>query len=173
MTRTALYRHFDAQGQLLYVGISDCLSARDKQHAATAHWHGRVFKTETSWFPDRQAALIAEWEAIRDEGPAYNIRRGPPAFLIPKAEKAAPKQLALASFFARRKGQQSVIAVKVGVSPSYISDLLSGRRVPSLDVAMRISAATNGAVPLRSWPNLAAIAEAIAAEDAVAARAVA
>lgn len=164
MARTALYRHFDAADRLIYVGISDCLSARDKQHAVTAHWHGSVKRTETTWHADRRAALVAEWEAIRDESPIYNVRRAPPAFLIPATEKREHKQEALGKYFAQQKGQQAAVAARVGVSPSYISDLLCGRRVPSLDVALRISAATDGAVPLRSWPNLAAIADAVAAE---------
>lgn len=74
MTRTALYRHYDAEGQLLYVGISDCLSERDKQHAATSHWHARVSKTTTIWYDTRLDALAAEREAIRHEKPMHNIQ---------------------------------------------------------------------------------------------------
>lgn len=168
MTRTALYRHYDAAGALLYVGITDCLTERDKQHRATAHWHGEVMRTETQWCDGRQAALIAEWEAIRDENPIHNKRRAPPACLMPVAEKRSYHQQALGAFFARKKGQQATLAKAVGISASYMSELLTGRRVPSLDVALRISAATGGAVSLRSWPNLLAIADAIAAENTTA-----
>lgn len=72
MARTALYRHFDASDRLLYVGITDCLSIRDKQHAATAHWHENVARTETEWCVSREAAVFAEARAIATERPLHN-----------------------------------------------------------------------------------------------------
>jgi hypothetical protein len=72
MTRTALYRHFDASGCLLYVGITDCLSERDKQHRATAHWHNDVHSTTTEWCLSRDHALALERVAIQFEGPLHN-----------------------------------------------------------------------------------------------------
>ena len=86
MARTALYRHFDADGRLLYVGISDCLSARDKQHVATAHWHDQVARTETQWCLSRPHAAALEGIAINFESPAFNIagtRRGADSPSIP------------------------------------------------------------------------------------------
>ena len=73
MARTALYRHFDADDRLLYVGISDCLSARDKQHAATAHWHVQVARTETQWCLSRNHAFALEKVAIQFETPLFNV----------------------------------------------------------------------------------------------------
>lgn len=72
--KTALYRHFDADGTLLYVGVSDCLSTRDKQHAATSHWHDEVCLTKTEWLIDRTTALKKERAAISAEKPRHNIR---------------------------------------------------------------------------------------------------
>lgn len=72
MARTALYRHFDAADRLLYVGISDCLSKRDKQHAATAHWHHEVAYSETEWCVSRSVAVVCERQAIEKEQPKYN-----------------------------------------------------------------------------------------------------
>lgn len=74
MTRTALYRHFDKEGVLLYVGISDCLSERDKQHRATAHWHNLVHHTQTMWLDDRKSARAQESIAIIREKPKHNIQ---------------------------------------------------------------------------------------------------
>lgn len=76
MPVTILYRYFDAEGHLLYVGITDCLSIRNKQHSATAHWHKLVDEIKVKQFPDRPSALIAEGEAIRNENPIYNVNRG-------------------------------------------------------------------------------------------------
>lgn len=51
----------------------------------------------------------------------------------------------------------------LGLSRPYLYDLIKGRREPTLDVAKKIAEATDGEVPLRSWPKFAAIAEAMGA----------
>ena len=45
----------------------------------------------------------------------------------------------------------TALAQAVGISPSYLSDMKKGNRVPSLRVAVAIEDATDGAVPVRSW----------------------
>ncbi|MBO9437314.1 hypothetical protein J7354_01440 [Sulfitobacter sp. R18_2] len=72
-TRTALYRHYDADGQLLYVGITACLSERDRNHEATSHWHGQVLSSRVEWHDSRTSAVSAERRAIRDEAPKFNV----------------------------------------------------------------------------------------------------
>lgn len=42
-------------------------------------------------------------------------------------------------------------AAALNVSEAYLSSLASGRKTPSLDVAVRIERATDGAVPASSW----------------------
>lgn len=49
----------------------------------------------------------------------------------------------------------------LGVSRPYLYDLLSGKRQPSFETALRIETATGGEVPITDWPNLARIAEAV------------
>ena len=51
-------------------------------------------------------------------------------------------------------------AGRFGVSRPYLYQLVDGTRYPSLPVAMRIAKATNGAVPITAWPNLAAVVDA-------------
>lgn len=43
------------------------------------------------------------------------------------------------------------LAQVVGISPSYLSDMKKGNRVPSLRIAFAIEDATQGAVPARGW----------------------
>lgn len=73
--RTALYRHFDAAGGLLYVGISLDTIRRTQQHRSGAHWFGRIARIQIDWHDSRSAALAAEAIAIASEGPAFNIQR--------------------------------------------------------------------------------------------------
>jgi hypothetical protein len=70
---TSLYRHFAADGSLLYVGISLSWPTRTKAHAASSGWFGSVAKVEIEHLPSREAALTAEREAIRRERPRFNI----------------------------------------------------------------------------------------------------
>ena len=73
MTRTALYRHFDVDGVLLYVGITDFLSERERQHAASASWFELVSKTTIEWCSCRAHALALEAVAVRYERPQFNV----------------------------------------------------------------------------------------------------
>lgn len=72
MSRTALYRHFDADGKLLYVGVSLNAVARLSQHKLNAGWFGQIASVTIEWLGSRHAALDAELRAIRTETPAWN-----------------------------------------------------------------------------------------------------
>ena len=73
MKRTALYRHRDRNGTLLYVGISLSVAQRLAQHASTAHWFAEVTQVDIEWLPTRDAALAAERRAIQTEHPRCNV----------------------------------------------------------------------------------------------------
>jgi transcriptional regulator with XRE-family HTH domain len=74
MTRTALYRFFDADDRLLYVGITDDIHRRWKHHAAVKTWWGDVARQTVEWHDSRPVAEAAERKAISQEKPVYNIR---------------------------------------------------------------------------------------------------
>lgn len=76
---TALYRLFDGDGVLLYVGITDGVKARFAQHAATKPWWPEVARKTVEWHPTREAAAVAEAQAIRAENPARNVQGHPEA----------------------------------------------------------------------------------------------
>lgn len=78
--RTALYRHFDVAGRLLYVGISLNSIQRTAQHRYGAHWFESIARITIEWHESRPAALAAEAVAIAKDQPAHNIagRRAAP-----------------------------------------------------------------------------------------------
>lgn len=79
---TVLYRHYDAGGQLLYVGITDAGRGGQRwhEHEADKPWFRLVARSEVSHpYPTRADALYAEALAIRDENPVHNICRPDPA----------------------------------------------------------------------------------------------
>lgn len=76
---TLVYRHYDARGRLLYVGITRRGVERWEEHAADKPWFELVATSRCEEHPSRAAALYAEAVAIRDEHPVYNICRPDPA----------------------------------------------------------------------------------------------
>ena len=77
-TPTQLYRHFDADGVLLYVGISANAMQRLAGHGSQSSWASRIARVEIENWPTREEALLAEQEAISAEGPLFNrIHRAP------------------------------------------------------------------------------------------------
>lgn len=76
MPETALYRHFDADGILLYVGISATPAYRLSQHI-DREWFNDIRRVEIEMFPSREEAIAAEITAIKTEAPRFNSRYVP------------------------------------------------------------------------------------------------
>jgi hypothetical protein len=68
---TALYRHFDKDGRLLYVGISVNVLQRTHEHRAS-HWWRKITDITIERYDSREAASAAESVAIEVEKPLYN-----------------------------------------------------------------------------------------------------
>lgn len=68
-----LYRHFDAQGDLLYVGMSLSAVNRLSGHKSASKWFAEIARVEVENFASREEAAFAEDEAIILENPRYNI----------------------------------------------------------------------------------------------------
>lgn len=77
--RTALYRFFDEDDVLLYVGITDRPGRRWEQHMREQPWWPTARSHTVRWHESREAADTAEREAIRDERPVYNIAHAAPS----------------------------------------------------------------------------------------------
>src|SRR6185369_1982919 len=69
-----LYRHWDAAGSLLYVGITGNLATRLRGHRQTASWFPKIANITLQHFPDKDTLLAAERRAIAEEDPPYNKR---------------------------------------------------------------------------------------------------
>jgi hypothetical protein len=67
-----LYRHFDKDGNLLYVGVSLSALSRLSRHR-DREWFKEIARVEISNWETREASLRAERRAIRTEHPRHNI----------------------------------------------------------------------------------------------------
>ena len=68
-----LYRHFDKDGALLYVGISCNAITRLKQHEHDSGWAAEIARVDIEHFASREEALAAERAAIKNERPKHNV----------------------------------------------------------------------------------------------------
>lgn len=77
MSATTLYRLWSEQHLLLYVGVTDNLDRRLKEHAADKEWWADVAQVTTEVLPSTRRALEAEARAIFWEQPRHNILGSP------------------------------------------------------------------------------------------------
>ncbi|VDS07603.1 hypothetical protein PARHAE_00780 [Paracoccus haematequi] len=93
--RTYLYRYFDAQGHLLYVGITKDFFGRDSTRWVLP-WRYKAARVTLEMFQNRRMAELAERTAIRDENAIHNRQR-----LAPVGEPNRYEQW----FFVMQKGK--------------------------------------------------------------------
>lgn len=80
----AVYRLYDAEGALLYIGSAYDPDERCKAHRSQPWWPQVARRTE-EWHPARGKAYVEELKAIAVEGAKYN-RMGAPGYTTPKTE---------------------------------------------------------------------------------------
>lgn len=68
-----LYRLFDSEGRLLYVGVTDDVWRRVGEHERTQEWGDDIVRVKRQRYPGRAAALAAERRAIHIEKPVHNV----------------------------------------------------------------------------------------------------
>jgi len=92
--KTALYRHFDCDGVLLYVGISKNPVARMSQHFLFAEWFRQISSIKIEWLETREAAERHEMDAIKKEKPKYNrVHNRKPRSPVEKPEVPAIEEV--------------------------------------------------------------------------------
>jgi len=73
---SAVYRLYDAHGDLLYIGVTDNLKGRFNQHRQERPWWGEVARKTAAWYASRADALAAGAHAIASESPRHNGHAG-------------------------------------------------------------------------------------------------
>ena len=90
---TQLYRHFDSENKLLYVGISLSTFARLSQHKDHSEWFKKIARVSIEHFETRQDAMAAEKKAIKNEDPMFNIAMKKTMAEIEKEDKEREAKL--------------------------------------------------------------------------------
>ncbi|MFI2078489.1 GIY-YIG nuclease family protein [Streptomyces triculaminicus] len=105
---TAVYRLFDAEGRLLYVGMGRNPMQRWGSHAEQHPWWPRVVRFTVKWHPTRQEAAAEERQALRSESPVNNIHGTERHGLVTGA--GVRRELELRRAAQRRRAEQAAAA---------------------------------------------------------------
>ncbi|MFJ7525154.1 GIY-YIG nuclease family protein [Streptomyces griseus] len=160
-TRTALYRLFDAQDTLLYVGIAEDPKKRWAQHAADKAWWPQVSRRDVEWLSDRGLAEEAERSAIEAENPIHNTRHAAPrlsnqeiASLFAQYKATVELERQLRPKVKQAAGQEmlagatvSQLAKLTGLTPEYF------RRIARAEGVERLRPPTVGKLKLEGDPS--------------------
>lgn len=130
-----LYRHYDEAGTLLYVGISLCALTRLTQHRETAEWFSSIRTVKIERLASREAAVLAERDAIAKEAPLYNLKRPEGA----RARPALQSELDLIARITHFKPMYSVreAADVLNLGQSVLRQYMADRELAYLDVPWR------------------------------------
>lgn len=145
---TAVYRHYDAAGCLLYVGCSSDPHSRFVNHKCSSPWAFRVATISLEWFDDRATALAAEKAAIEAERPPYNSslggRRG-------RAWSENLGHVYITQWLKSSGVTLDEFAARLGVSIAEARRLASEVRHIRTPKQCNVCIATDGYVPTAAW----------------------
>lgn len=119
--KTHLYRCYDNQDQLLYLGVSLSAFRRFIQHKTRSKWAKDVVKhIYIEYFDSRDLALAAEEEAIKTEYPKFNIQHNH------GKRPWGHGRSTVCSFKYQDNNGKFVTGIRIGCSPySYEPDLVT------------------------------------------------
>lgn len=128
--RTALYRIYDRDGILLYVGISRSFGRRWSDESHEKPWWGDVQRMTVDWYPTRQEAEIAESRVIRSERPVHNVAHNRPRPALSRKPSRAPSDpYGLARLpLARLPTVAEALSLGSGCWASYVKAVRNERR---------------------------------------------
>lgn len=83
MTQNILYRHYDENGTLLYIGVSTSFFERLSQHKCHSTWFNQIQTMTLERFSTKVEMLKAEKKAIKKEKPVHNVHYSDVEKIIP------------------------------------------------------------------------------------------
>lgn len=151
MSSFAVYRMYDADDRLLYVGCSSSWPLRLDAHR-TKDWFTDVSRVALAHYSDKRSALSAERLAQRDEDPIHNIVcHGSPA--PPRARPRPQTRTTTPLRMALTEGGyiHGAIATRVGLHPGTFSRIVNGWHCDQA-TRQKISAALGREIS-ELWPD--------------------
>ena len=157
-TQAAVYRHFDAAQRLLYIGSSANPFSRMANHEHLTEWATDIVTVTIEWLPSRQEALLAEWVAIQEERPIYNIvhnvQRGVwmKTSIVNNAtsrQETAPARVSVVKWMKAHNVDMEWVSDKCETTYGHLCSCLSGYKMVSPHLASAIERVTG--IPASDW----------------------
>ena len=127
MSTMYLYRHFDKDGALLYVGITNNIKERTRQHMKNSAWAGLINEVRHEEHDSFSSVYAAETAAIISENPPFNIDKSTSPYRAKwlragmiADDAAKPKSIVVrksAIFAINKTISQTIEMVKKSISP--------------------------------------------------------
>jgi hypothetical protein len=146
MSAACVYRFFNTDGDLLYIGQTIDLGVRVRGHESRISWFDEIASATIQHVDSHAEAVAMERDAIERECPRYNLnlqrnvatkRTGrPPGFKI--------DALAVRRRLMELRRTQSWLTEASGVSPSHLSNIMHGHRASmakAVDIAQTLGVA--------------------------------
>ena len=70
--KTALYKHKNADGHIIYVGVAKNIGARSAQHLDNSEWQAEIASIDVKWYKNSLLAELMEIKLIKSLRPKYN-----------------------------------------------------------------------------------------------------
>lgn len=70
--KTALYKHKNADGHIIYVGVAKNIGARSAQHLNNSEWQAEIASIDVEWYENSLLAELMEIKLIKSLRPKYN-----------------------------------------------------------------------------------------------------
>ena len=70
--KTALYKHKNADGHIIYVGVAKNIGARSAQHLNNSEWQTEIASIDVEWHDNSLMAELMEIKLIKSLRPKYN-----------------------------------------------------------------------------------------------------
>jgi transcriptional regulator with XRE-family HTH domain/predicted GIY-YIG superfamily endonuclease len=128
MNSHVLYRMFDADNRLLYVGLTNNPKDRFGSHRSAKHWWSGVATITLETFSTPQELVAAERAAIENEKPLHNILHNQKPRSVNSGEFSHPYRSLIQKELAARCWRQSDLARASGLHRALISKILADRR---------------------------------------------
>jgi len=149
-SRTALYRFYDADDQLLYVGITEDIATRWDYHASKKPWWADVDRKTVQWYEGWREASCAEVRAIVEEAPLHNVVHAPGRHnhdrsgsssikLAHGPAPAAPLHALVLATLAEQGRSQNWLHKRTGVSRNTIASWKTQPRPPQAGTVLTIA----------------------------------
>jgi predicted GIY-YIG superfamily endonuclease len=151
MTRPgAVYRHYNAAGDLLYIGSSYDPAKRIGGHRCDPRswWSREIDTIKVQWFDTIREARNAEKRAIEAEQPPYNKLHNPGNAGPREKQIAGPL---LAAWLSERGETAASFAKRTGVFPTSLRRIIACEVCPNAITKRRIQEGTSGEIPADVW----------------------